>query len=322
MIEVVFSESVCGTLKIAQSYGKGPYRNSIFAVFQTGGEPSKAEVEEAQRKAEERERRLWENAIPLGGNAADVYCLGLSWSVGEISEAEIGDQRRHVLEEADAVWPGAAFSQNIETKLQTCKAAANTVCERSAAGEAIRVWYSHNPDEACGFYWLMAQLHGLKHHGPVYMVKLPEWEYADDDTVIQHTGWGEMEPGRVGHYLPLQQEVSPALLAGCAAHWKQLQKENAPLRVVFNGRLVSAPADIYDSFIERELAAREGEFKEAPLIGDVLGKYQLGISDVWVHRRIETMIRVGLLELVEEAPGDHPVYARMLRKCKGGSGVE
>ncbi len=317
MIEVVFSESACGTLKVAQNYGKGPYRNRIFAIFSPGGEPCKAEVEEAHRKAEERERCLWENAIPLGGNAADVYCLGLSWSVGEISETEISNQRRQVLEEAATVWPAAIFSKNIEAELQAFKVAANTVCERSAAGEAIRVWYSHNPDEFCGFYWLMAQLHGLKHHGPVYMVKLPEWEYADDDTVIRHTGWGEMEPGRVGHYLSLQQEVSPTFQAACTSHWKQLQKENAPLRVMLNGRLVSAPADIYDSFIEQELVAKTGEFKEAPLIGDVLGKYQLGISDVWVHQRIETMIRAGLLEVVEEAPEDHPVYSRMLRKCKG-----
>ena len=107
------------------------------------------------------------------------------------------------------------------------------------------------------------------------------------------------------------------MLAGCASHWKQLQEENAPLRVTLNGRLVSAPVDIYDSFMERELAAREGEFKEALLIGEVLGKYQLGISDTWVHLRIEEMIRSGLLEVVTEAPEDHSVYSRMLRKCKG-----
>ena len=273
-------------------------------------------MEDAKAKAEEKERRAWENAIPLGGNARDVYCLGLAWSVGEISEEEIGDQRRHVLKAMDMIWPLAASSHDVEADLQTFRAAAKSVRERSADGEAIRVWYSHNPDELCGFYWLMAQLHAMKHHGPVYIVKLPEWECTDDDTVIRYTGWGEMEPGRVGHYLSLQQEVSPALLAACALHWKQLQEENAPLRVALNGRLVSAPADIYDSFMERELTARDGEFKEGQLIGDVLGKYQLGISDTWVHLRIEEMIRAGLLEVVEEAPEDHPVYSRMLRKCK------
>ena len=38
---------------------------------------------------------------------------------------------------------------------------------------------------------------------------------------------------------------------------------------------------IYDSFILREIAEQPEQFKMAIVIGNVLGKYQLGISDVW-----------------------------------------
>ena len=73
MIEIVFSESACGSLKIAQTYGKGKYRGSAISVFmrcEDGSVPSSDEMKEAQLQAQEQERIAWENAIPLGGNSS------------------------------------------------------------------------------------------------------------------------------------------------------------------------------------------------------------------------------------------------------------
>ena len=55
------------------------------------------------------------------------------------------------------------------------------------------------------------------------------------------------------------------------------------------------------------------------MIGNVLGKYQLGIGDAWVAMRIDKMIAEGKLEIVERAPADHPVYRQKLRKVGGAS---
>ena len=114
----------------------------------------------------------------------------------------------------------------------------------------------------------------------------------------------------------MQKEVLPSFLAHCAQHWSKLQEENAPLRVVLNGQLVSASEDAYDGFILRELERQDGEFMEARFIGDILGRHQPGIGDGWLAIRIEEMIRSGLLEAVTQAPADGPIYRRMLRKRK------
>lgn len=101
MIEVVFSESAYGSLKVAQHYGVGKYHGAATSVFlrgQGGAEPTKAQMQEAQKRAEERAQRDWENAIPLGGRQEDLYFISLAWSVGEISENGIGFQRREVME--------------------------------------------------------------------------------------------------------------------------------------------------------------------------------------------------------------------------------
>ena len=68
MVEIVFSESACGSLKIAQTYGKGKYRGSAVSIFmrhEDGSVPSSDEMKKAQLQAQEQERIAWENAIPL-----------------------------------------------------------------------------------------------------------------------------------------------------------------------------------------------------------------------------------------------------------------
>ncbi len=92
--------------------------------------------------------------------------------------------------------------------------------------------------------------------------------------------------------------------------------ENAPLRVSLNGKLQSASEDIYDSFILREIDAQPDGFKMAVVIGNVIGKYQLGIGDAWVSIRIDKMIEKGILEVAKAAPEGDIKYRCILRKCK------
>ena len=56
MIEIVFGESACGSLKIAQTYGKGKYRGSAVSIFmrhEDGSVPSSDEMKKAQLQAQE-----------------------------------------------------------------------------------------------------------------------------------------------------------------------------------------------------------------------------------------------------------------------------
>ena len=180
MIEIVFGESACGSLKIAQTYGKGKYRGSAVSIFmrhEDGSVPSSDEMKKAQLQAQEQERIAWENAIPLGGKSSN-----------------------------------------------------------------------------------------------------------------------------------------PVFLSACTMKWNQLQNENAPLRAMLNGKLQSVSEDIYDSFILREIAEQPEQFKMAIVIGNVLGKYQLGISDVWISNRIDKMLEDGVLEIIQDAPKGETNYRRILRK--------
>ena len=98
--------------------------------------------------------------------------------------------------------------------------------------------------------------------------------------------------------------------------WQELAQENAPLRAVINGSLVSVPADFYDHFIQRELKKQDGDFMEARLIANIIGICQLGIGDFLLHQRIEAFIQKGLLAVVSPAEEGTPSTRRILRKVQ------
>lgn len=104
----------------------------------------------------------------------------------------------------------------------------SSVIERYVAGEEVRIWYSYNPDELCGMYWLMKQSRPLNCQTTIYLVKLPAWEYGKENTMTSKIAWGEVSPGEWGKYITLQEKAKPVFLSACAMKWNQLQNENAP----------------------------------------------------------------------------------------------
>jgi hypothetical protein len=93
-----------------------------------------------------------------------------------------------------------------------------------------------------------------------------------------------------------------------------LQRENGPLRAVVNGKLVTVQADHYDDLILREIYHHPQRFHEARLIGQILGKYHLGLGDFQIAWRIEEFISRGMLIPATEPEEDRPIYHRFLLK--------
>lgn len=79
-------------------------------------------------------------------------------------------------------------------------------------------------------------------------------------------------------------------------------------------RLRRLPEDAYDFSIRRALAEAPREFREGRLIGDILGRCALGISDGWLAMRIEAMVQSGELAVAREAKADR-LYSRVLRRA-------
>ena len=129
-----------------------------------------------------------------------------------------------------------------------------------------------------------------------------------------YTGWGELSPYELGRFQELERPLTEAERRSCTDLWRELQRENGPLRAVVVGKLRTVGADHYDWIIERELPRQPEEFHEGRLIGEILGRYQLGLGDSFIALRIEEFISRGKLIPATEPEEDRPIYHRFLLK--------
>lgn len=305
MIEVLFTESAAGSMQYAKSLGNTiGEATTVCLICDESAEPTQEELSQAQAEAEERRRKWLETAVPMDGSPRDVVHLPLGLSMGDISDP-LSDARAAYLQSTVLI-SGEDFS-HIGAELIS---AARKAVQRIEGADAIRIWTSENPDELCGFCHLLTL---IPEETAVYLVELPRYEVFEDH-ITTYNGWGEVDPGRLAAFLPRQRMLTQMERRYFAAQWRQLARENAPLRALVNGKLTSVGADFYDHFILQELD-REGEtFHQARLIGNVLGRHQLGISDSLIALRMEEMISRRMLIPLTKPVENHPVYHRILKK--------
>ncbi|MDE6732818.1 MAG: DUF1835 domain-containing protein, partial [Oscillospiraceae bacterium] len=163
-------------------------------------------------------------------------------------------------------------------------------------GEPIRIWYSSAPYSICGLLWLCAE---LERGAKVFVVRLPH-VIVKGDTAVSYSSWGEVEPNKFVYFQKRERTLSETEITVYAHYWSALKQENAPLRAVVNGSIISVPASFYDFLIWKHLGNEP--VNEAVLIGKILGENQLGIGDWWYARRIDKFIAENRVKIVRNSP--------------------
>lgn len=235
----------------------------------------------------------------------DVIGLSLYLDVGDISGDLFGECREEELRRLFCGPEGAEAAQEL---MAANRADRDWLLKAAARGEPVRIWHSDAPGEACGLLHAAALLEGLP--CPLWAVKLPGIVPADVGWK-EYGGWCDVSPEEFAAFAGEQRLLSAPERRALVAHWRHLTQQNAPLRAVVNGRVRSVPEAFYDDLIDRHMPP--GEFVEARLIGEVLGREQPGISDGWLALRIEARIRAGGLRVVRPAADGHP-YMRVLKR--------
>ncbi|MBD5112591.1 MAG: DUF1835 domain-containing protein [Ruminococcaceae bacterium] len=238
----------------------------------------------------------------------DVVCLAFMANIGDISKPLTGEYRRRLI--ARMLYR-KQWGKDVEMKreLKQLGAIYSEQLERLFAylksGEPIRIWHCSAPYSMCGLLWLCSLLEN--YDSDVYSVEMPR-VVAVGNNAHCYSSWGEFTPESFADFLPLQRKIPRAEIRKNAFDWKRLQSENAPLRAVVNGVVISAPANFYDFLIRKYLT--EEPIREAVLIGRILGENPLGIGDWWYALRIDKLIKAGKIEVVFDSDIK---YERVLR---------
>ena len=306
MIEILFSESTAGSMKLAK--GIKNIVGSSTAVFIHSDEEGKISPEELEAEwllVEEEYRKKRENAIQVEGTPWDVACFPLNLSMGDIL-GPFSDARAEYLQSTVMIG-GPDFSRIGAELMETARKSLERV---RSAREPVRIWTSRNPDEFCGFCHILTE---LPKDADIRVVELPEYGVFGKE-IRTYSGWCEIDPYELGRLQRLERPLSTTERRYFSMLWRTIQKENSPLRAMVNGQLLSVGADFYDGIILREIEKQPVEFHEGRLIGDILGRYQLGLGDSLIALRIEEFISRGMLTPATEPMEDRPIYHRFLRK--------
>ena len=317
MLEVLFSDSAAGSLKAAICRRNPPDESAggigIVAADANGKPLSPEELEQLRRDTQEKLRRQWADAVPLEGSPQDILPFSLSLSVGPLDGDGIGPLRENVLEQLLCIFPeGRQAAAEI---VRAAQRSLGTLLAR-APHEPVRFWTDRTPDAACGLCWALEQLRPLGFaHLDLRVVDL-SCLGAEGEPPFGGRCAGEIHPHKWGRLAretrPLPADRAEAL----ANHWRILRQEDAPLRAMLNGVLVSAAIDLYDPYLRAVLDEMDDTFQEAVLIGRTLAKFPLGFSDAWLALRVEQWIADGKLAAVTKPDADSPAYHRTLRKTE------
>lgn len=312
MLEVCFCESVKGTLAVAQNC-KRDVIGGAFAVITDSKWPFHPFAKrKAIREYQQRQIALQKQAIPLGGKKEDIVGITLLLSEGDIKapvasgSCPRGDYIESVLtfdpfheldgakESADQFWRGCMADLE---KLQSCP-------------DKIRLWVDHTPDAQCGLLFIADLFR--ESQTEIHVVTLPEKHWRDDGSFSEYRAWGEVEPELYGTFLSEKRILTKEEIQQLSDRWQKLKAENAPLRVVENGTVVSADMSYYDDKIRLEFP--DEPCKIAFLIGRALGCQKIPTGDAFIAKRIQHFIDNGELEVLKDPhKGFYQVVVRRTR---------
>jgi hypothetical protein len=236
-----------------------------------------------------------------------VVCIGLNLDIGDISGPIDAKERKA---EFVRVFGSVHLEDSeIEEFFRLQREDLEKVLVAAKSGELIRVWKSNTPFSACAFAFLCDALQDTE--SKINIISLPEYWEISDHTLQSWADWAEIPAGQFYQFLPLERGLSSMEKDIQRRLWRDLKAENAPLRALVSGKLISVPEDFYDHLILKNIP--DGEFLMARLIGTILGKYPLGVGDGWYNLRIKQMIADHILEIVADQDESHP-YGKILKR--------
>lgn len=246
----------------------------------------------------------------IEGSSQDVACIGFNLDVGNIQGKVDGVQRKKIL---DNIFNCNFFDEKeIEEFFNDQSKDIEKTILAAKQGLPIRIWRSNLPYAYCAFAFICDILRHID--CKISYVSLPKYIIMPNNTMVSYNSWSEVHPDEFNSFLTYEKELSKIEKIEYANHWQKLKQENSPLRAMVSGKLISVPEHFYDHLILKNIP--NDKFVMGSLIGNLLGKYPLGVSDGWYAFRINNMIEENIFKVVSDESISNP-YKKILKKGLG-----
>ncbi len=307
MLEVCFNDSVKGGLKYAMNYKPGKKEAVSFFTDKKG---FRAVIEKIIYKQIYRKRQaeLDKIAVPLQGNKEDIVGISFGLWQGDISR-DITRENLRRKENIKEIFVFDRYGREKDAEKQREKYWKSCISdlEKLKAGHSkIRIWLDSLPETQCGLLFVADLLKDT--YTEIHVVELPREINRPDGAIVKYKGWGEVEPQLFGAFIHRERALTKGEIKELAKRWQQLKSENAPLRVMQNGQMVSAGIDYYDNLIRKEFPKTSCSVAE--IIGLSLGRQMIPTSDVFIAKRIQHFIENK--ELIVNDSGDKGFYSAVV----------
>lgn len=226
-----------------------------------------------------------------------IIPLEFQWDIGYLDQAEDSDYRKKI---PASLYYGHHVRLHPEDEHKLFQDGENNLKyliklkELAGEGKKFRIWYGNAAMELAGFYYICNVL--KDYDVEVYSVSLPPY-YEIGGKNKQIASWGMAFGFEFGYLIENEKKLTSEDVEYFSLLWEKLVEENAPLRAVVAGKLISVPEDFYDSLIL-------SYFTEETIKENVWSSYimslGLGISSGFVEQRIWAMGKIGVIELLQD----------------------
>jgi hypothetical protein len=171
--------------------------------------------------------------------------------------------------------------------------------DEAATGLPLVVWFGRNDSRDICFYMALCERFPdrIAAIGDVSTISV-QYEWLDGTTIdIPSPQDLNSVPGNVLSALTdFTRRADPAEIAAHALRWRELKAENAPIRVMIDGEVVSQPETYFDNMLIK--AAETSWLWTIRIIGDVMSRCygKSCVSEFVLASRIDALVERGTLE--------------------------
>lgn len=172
-------------------------------------------------------------------------------------------------------------------------------------GQKIRIWVSNQAKDRCGLFFFCYLMGGFTNE--LSAVVCPGYEHDDifNETTEKRSWSSYSNPYFVAECVNEARVMCEYERRAYSTRWKELVKENAPLRILIDDVVVSVEEDFFDNAILGFVGVEPKH--QNSVMGKMLGKWQCG-DIFFISKRIERLIENGKIKVCEDRVANNGCY--------------